>query len=152
MTAECLRAGIDIETEGVKFYLEAAKKTKNSEGRRTLNFLAKEEKRHLKFLRELLDSKNLLEIVEKYSAAKPKIFPDKKASMEDRQILSDAMEVEKKSISFYQECAEKKEYKRIFDVLISEEKKHLEWLKFMQEALELHGYWSGLQERFGLEG
>lgn len=162
--AEGLRAGIEIEKEGIEFYSKAAKNTKDPEGKRTLEYLAKEEREHLKFIEDLVESLemkgDLPEVIEKY-LRRPKVFPEEKefsmrikARSGDKEILKEAKKVEERSISFYREASDKVEGedKRIFEILEGEEKKHMEWIEFMENAMEVHGYWYGLDKYFAFEG
>lgn len=51
---DALRIGIQAEKDAILFYTEASKNTKNKEGQKTFEFLASEEKKHLKLLADLL--------------------------------------------------------------------------------------------------
>ncbi|MBF8277003.1 MAG: hypothetical protein HW390_2076 [Candidatus Brocadiaceae bacterium] len=51
---DALRIGIQAEKDAILFYSEAAKNTKNKEGQKAFEFLASEEKKHLKLLADLL--------------------------------------------------------------------------------------------------
>jgi len=161
---EGLKTGITIEEDGIKFYSNAAEKTQDPAGKRTLEFLAKEEKRHKEFLESLLksveDKENPEKIIEKH-IGKPKIFPKEeefsekiKAGRQDKEILEEAKKVEERSINYYAGLSNKvgEKEKKIFEILVGEERKHKEWIEYMEEALEIHGYWQGVEKYFELEG
>ncbi len=73
----------------------------------------------------------------------------------NKEIIQEAMKVEKKSIEFYEGFLSEtrdEDNRRIFRAMMEEEKKHLSWLEFIRDALEIHGYWYDLESYFALEG
>ncbi len=77
-----------------------------------------------------------------------------KDSQGDRKILEKAEEIEKRSIKFYTDTAKKvntTSYKEVFNVLIKEEKGHLELVRQMADYMVVHGVWSGLENYFANE-
>lgn len=159
---ESLEKGRGIESLGIKFYTDAANSIEDSKGKNTLLFLAGEEKRHLKFIQELIDSvskgADISPIIQKKI---PKAFPQKEEFKEriamgegDKKILEEAIKVEERSIEFYADCLSKVggAEKDIFKTLVEEEEKHKAWLDFMKEGMDVHGYWYGLEDYFALEG
>jgi len=78
-----------------------------------------------------------------------------KAVQGDKRILDEAKEVERKSIKFYQDAGTRvkdAEYKKIFELLVDEEKKHLKWLEFLSDYMNVQEYWLGTESYFSLEG
>ena len=165
-----LDAGRGIETKGIKFYTVASEKVKDAKGRETLKFLANEEKEHLIFINNLShlfkekeDKAEIARIIKEYKKHqnKPKIFPDKKeyekkieADNADKEILKEAKNVEERSIDFYTECKNKVNeagYKEIFETLVGEENKHVEWIEMIQGYMDVHGYWYDLYGYFANE-
>jgi len=153
-----LKEGAEIEKKGIKFYKEAAKRVVDKNGKATLEYLAKEEARHLKFIKDLerslesrgRDKERVLE-----GFKHPHIFPEKEEYLKgvhtqgDRKVLEEAKTVEERSIAFYQgflERVEGEEYKKVFQALVAEEESHLEWVNFMMDGLEVYGYWYGLED------
>jgi len=162
---EALEAGKRIEEEGIEFYTSAAKEIGDKVGRQNLEFLAREEGRHLKLISRILDRFNdekIEDLVEEHERQSPDIFPEKvergqrvEVGEVDRRIIGQAKEVEKRSIEFYENYAKELESERylpVFEALIGEEKDHLRWLEFIEEGVSVHGYWLGLERTFGLEG
>jgi rubrerythrin len=166
--AKALKAGIDIEKKGEVFYSKAAGEVENPHGQLTLNFLAREERAHYKFLEGLLAS------IKKGSARGRLALPvhprlKKEEILEtmrrmgvkgevprgNKEIIAAAMKVEKKSIAFYEGFLSEvkgEDNRKIFRTMAGEEKKHLEWLEFIMDAMEIHGYWYDLEGYFALEG
>jgi rubrerythrin len=159
---ECLERGMDIEKAGIKFYTDASRSIKDPKGKSTLLFLAKEEGRHLEYIKEIIDSMNASSdfgaIVQK---GLPEIFPQKEeftqqiaAGTGDKKILEEAMKVEERSIEFYSDCQNRAgaSEKEIFETLVKEEEKHKAWLDYMKDGMDVHGYWYELGEYFAFDG
>lgn len=164
---KALKAGLELEKKGESFYSEAAEKVKNPHGKLTLKFLAREEKEHYKFLQGLLDSAEKGGPRGRAGLPKhPRLKKDEilekmrrmgvkgEAPEGNKEIIEKAMTIEKKSIEFYEGCSSNANAndRKIFKTLVEEERKHLEWLEFVYEALEVHGYWYDLESYFALEG
>lgn len=161
-----LEEGMEIEKEGMKFYNDAVKKIKDPEGIRFLTHLSEEEGLHYKFIKELKDSvegkkdHKVKGIISDFKGHK-KIFPEKKEFEKeistgdaDKKILEEALKIEERSIKFYQgglEKVSKDEYKKIFEVLIREEKSHKDWVEFLKDGLTIDGYWMDIEENFALD-
>ncbi len=159
---ESLEKGREIELQGMKFYTDAANSVEDKKGKSTLLFLAKEEERHLGFIRELIDSvkkgADISPIIRKNG---PTVFPQKEefekgiaAGDGDRRVLEEAIKVEERSIEFYSDCLSRVDGpgKDIFKTLLGEEEKHKAWLDFMKEGMDVHGYWYGVEDYFALDG
>jgi len=170
LLVKALREGIDVERKGEEFYRASVDKVENPHGKLTLGFLAKEERRHREYLegmlraleaegpltesplpgRSRLDKEEILDRMRRMGVKLQ--VPE-----ENKEIVRRAMEVEKKSIDFYRALADRMGdpgpgLRRVFEGLAQEEKNHLEWLEFIIDALELHGYWYDLESHFALEG
>jgi rubrerythrin len=167
---DSLDTGREIEMEGIKFYNKATETVKDTKGKGTLKFLANEEKEHLRFINNLSRSfkekegrEKIDEIIKdhKNQMEKPKIFADKEeyekkieAGNTEKEILKEAKEVEERSIKFYGGCHQKVNetiYKEVFEMLVEEENKHLEWIEMMQSYMDVHGYWYDLYGYFANE-
>ncbi|NOZ77012.1 MAG: ferritin family protein [Euryarchaeota archaeon] len=153
-----LREGARIEEEGMRFYKEAAGKVEDINGKATLEYLAKEEARHRRFIEDLESSlragkPEAVTIIE--GPEHPRIFPEKQEYPEgvktegDLEVLEEAKKVEERSIAFYQGFAgrvREEEYRKVFEALVREEESHLEWIHFMMDGLKVYGYWYGLED------
>ena len=169
---ESIKRGISIERKGEEFYTDVAGKIDDPLGKDTLRFLAKEEGRHIQFLENLLDTmvngneKELSRVVAGYEGQLTRsttfpTFPGKeeyvtrvKVKKGDKEILKEARKIEKRSIAFYQEAVDTvndEEHKSVFRLLEDWEKKHLDWIEFMDESMDLYGYWTGIQGYFANE-
>jgi len=161
---KALSAGMELEKRGIEFYSGAAEKVESAEGRQTLRFLANEEKEHLKLIKELkksLEEKRAEEhAMEHWRESRgSRIFPELesyltkvKAGREDRAILEEAAEIERRSIKFYEKAGrDAKRYREVFTTLVREEKGHLQLVEQMMSYMVLHGYWAGLEDYFANE-
>ncbi len=161
---DCINRGIEIEKRGFNFYYNASKKVKSKKAKETLEFLAKEELRHRKFLEDIKDElikEGRIDVESKAKILKERIFPEKfeekiSATDDDKIILKEAELLEKNSIAFYTKCRDEikeiDDAKEVFDILIKFENEHLEWIKFIKESMEVHGYWLGLDDYFSFDG
>jgi rubrerythrin len=158
VTLGALKEGAEIEKAGIRFYKEAAGRVEDRNGKATMEYLAKEEGHHYKFIKDLESSlddgkASTAAIIEGFKH--PRIFPEKEEYLKgvqtqgDRQVLEEAKRIEERSIAFYQGFLERvrgEDYKRIFETLVREEESHLEWIHFMMDGLEVYGYWYGLED------
>ncbi len=163
-----LKKGIELESFGIKFYTKAARDVTDPRGRQTLKFLAKEEREHLKFIKDIETSFENREEEKAHTTIKTwkekshhRVFPEIEAYLEevqksrgDKKILEAAEEIETRSITFYKGAldeVENKDFKDIFNILIKEEVGHLELVQQMNDYMTLHGVWSGLEDYFANE-
>jgi rubrerythrin len=168
LLVRALREGMDVEARGEAFYSEASEKVENPHGKLTLRFLAREERRHRDYLKDVLRAvKADKPVGESPLPRRSRLMKEEllgrmrqmgvklKVPEENKEIVRRAIEVEKGSIDFYEGLAgEVKDegVRRVFQELAVEEGKHLEWLEFIIDSLELHGYWYDLESHFALEG
>ncbi len=157
---EILSKAIRIEEEGIEYYSKSAERITDENGKQTLLFLVEEERRHKNFFESMLSSKGkdpgaLKDLVV------PRIFPEhhdytkNENTSVDQEILKRAMGNEKRSIEFYESSlntAEEEELRSGLQTIIKEEEQHLEWIVYLLESISTHGYWSGLDEHFSLDG
>lgn len=163
-----LKTGLSLEARGIKFYGDAAQKITDPKGRQTLRYLVHEEEDHLAFLnnirRAYLDKNkaSLKKTLEDHSRGKKEqVFPeleefisDVKDTKGDKKILEEAMEIEKRTVKLYENVLDNAmddEAKKVFEVLVEEEKGHLELVSEMHDYMVLHGVWSGLDDYFANE-
>ncbi len=161
---ECINKGIEIEKKGFNFYYNASKKVRSRKAKETLEFLAKEEQRHRKFLEDIkeeLINKGSVDVESKAKILEERVFPERfeekiSTTEDDKMILKEAELLEKNSIEFYKKCKNEfkgvKDAEEVFNLLIKFEKEHLNWIIFIKESAELHGYWLGLDDYFSFDG
>lgn len=153
-----LKLALDLEREEADYYRLAADKTKDAGGKKVFAYLAEEEDAHLKALRRQLASvkekESWLSDEELFNKKacgtltrrKPHgIVPDNvKADANDLEALRQAIGIEKKSISYYEDAACKvsdKKALKMFHYLIEAEKEHLQELETQLLFLASEGIW-----------
>ncbi len=124
-----------METDAIKFYTEAADKTKHPAGKKMFLSITGDEKRHLEMLSRILEGldvtvrdvspmKNVKTIFE---SLKDEMMERVEATSDELEAFKIAMEMEKEGIEFYkkavQEAKTEKENK-LFERLIKEELEH----------------------------
>jgi rubrerythrin len=165
---EVLNGVMNIKKKGYTSYKKSIVAVKNPHGKQTFTFLANEELSHYKSLEKLLlaikkgNEFTVLSLPHHPEIKEKEIFETMKrmdvrgkVSTENIHLIDDAMMFEKNAIRVYNRYfSQLKEEKNqdIIKTLIEEEKKHIRWLKFMKEALEIHGYWYDLESYFLLGG
>lgn len=156
--AEAVKLARGLEREEVDYYRLASNKTENPSGRKVFSYLAEEEESHLNALEkhlELIDGgKSWLsdedvfdkKSCKKISSKKPDgIIPGEvSADTSDVEALMQAINIEEKSIAFYEDAACKvndKETLKLFHYIIQEEKDHLRELELQLAFLKSEGMW-----------
>lgn len=124
---------IKMEMEGARFYRELASKTSSEGIKRIFTMLAEDEERHKKTFEAMKRESNLpsMEVLAEVTQA-VKIFRDLEKSeflsVERHLVLYQyALEIEQKSIEFYQEelkTMTNEEQKEALEKIIGEEKEH----------------------------
>jgi rubrerythrin len=165
---EILTNAISMEIEGKEFFEEAAGKLKNQRARDTFISLVKQEQRHIDILSaelsRLSDGKgwaSLAEMEDSTSAyARKSVFKDKEirrsrlsADAGELEVLNVGIEVEKKSIEYYRDAANKTtdpKARTIFTWLVGEEAGHLTILSAEYENRTGSGFYYDNME-FSLE-
>ncbi len=140
---EAVKMAIENEVKGREMYLSFANRAKNSVTKKTFEFLADEELRHIDKIKEIAkDETGLLEVPDLQSTSLEKmkeIFGlsikdfDKQATPDSDDIKAHeiGMELERKSFDFYKELSEEAADEKIrifFDALMKEENSHYEMI------------------------
>ena len=141
-----LKTAIINEVEGYSFYRLAAEKADNPEVRESFNRLAEEEKKHEDWLRDLYrdisqGERSRARAVESAKGKSPGIFRMENITHEsgslEVSVLRIGILMEKASIDFYKEAAEKTqnpEAKELYERLVNWEMEHMNSLEKVYEA------------------
>ena len=161
-----LKSAIELEKDGYKFYIEAAKKSTDPKGKAIFEQLAKDEIGHEKALvaeyESLHQTGQLIQhpqtpLAKIYKVGdRPKIFssdPEGKArikpSTTDLEALRIAMANEKKAVEFFSQARDKSHdplAKGLYSRLVAEEGSHILLLEGEYDYLTNAGFWLGHQE------
>jgi rubrerythrin len=161
--SSAVETAFKMETDAIKFYTEATGKTSHPLGKRIFEGFIEDEKRHLKMLDGIMRDMDIeLNVVnpEKdirtiFSELRDQMRQRISATTDEIQAVGIALDFEKEGYNFYQKAAleakEDKE-KRLFEILVVEEKRHYEILENTYRFLKDTGDWFMWDEHGILEG
>ncbi|HKZ58168.1 MAG TPA: ferritin family protein, partial [Thermodesulfovibrionales bacterium] len=126
---------IKMQTDAIKFYTEAAEKTKNSVGKQMFLTIAEDEKRHLETLTQIFKGLNITvqdvspmeNIRTVFESMKTGMMKRVEATMDELEAFKIAMQMEKEGVEFYKKAsagAKTEKEKALFERLIKEEQEH----------------------------
>ncbi len=166
--SQAIRTAIKLEQDGIDFYQEAAEKTSHPLGKRMFLSFAGDEKRHLTALKEILADLKFSDFDRFFEEKNPRekirsIFREVKSEIKERiaahpdelEALKIGMDMESKSVEFYQDALEKTQDSHqhaFFRRLIEEEKEHYELLQNTHSYLKDSGEWFLWEEKALLDG
>ncbi len=159
---EALQVALDTEKKGYKFYMIAAKSSKDPKGQEVFKHLANDEIEHMGVIATMYESltrdeawMTYEEAVEKYGET-PKekiIFPDvpvqAQEDFDDLKALEEALEFEQKAVQFYTKQAgevEGEAARAFYQSLIEIEESHVQIIQAELDSLVGAGIWLGFQE------
>ncbi len=126
---------IKMQTDAIKFYTEAAEKTKNSVGKQMFLTIVQDEKRHLETLTQIFkglditvqDVSPMENIRTVFESMKTGMMKRVEATMDELEAFKIAMQMEKEGVEFYKKAsagAKTEKEKALFERLIKEEQEH----------------------------
>ena len=154
---------IKMETDAVKFYSEAAKRTAYPAGRKMFETIAEDEKRHLETVRKLIEGLDIhMEDVHPLKKIKT-VFEEMKNDMMDKvaatsdelEAFKIAMQMEKEGLDFYAKLADEAETEKekvLFNKLMNEEQQHYNIFAHTYDFLNDTGNWFMWEEHSIVEG
>ena len=158
-----VETAIKMETDAMKFYRDAVKKTSHPLGKKLFQGFVTDEVRHLKMLQQIMDNmdieitnidpKETIKTI--FTELKDEMMSRITASTDEKEAVKIALDFEKNGYHFYEKSAseapEGKE-KELFEVLAREEKQHYELLENTHRFLDNTGEWFMWEEHGMLEG
>lgn len=152
-----------METDAIKFYTEAAAKTKYEAGKKMFLSITEDEKRHLELISELIKGMNITiddvspmkRVRTVFESMKGEMMKKVAASKDELDAFKIAMEMEKEGEKFYQKShaeARTDKEKDLFKRLIEEEKQHYAIFANTYSHLSDTGNWFLWEERGVIEG
>jgi len=126
---------IKMQTDAIKFYTEAAEKTKNPVGKQMFLTIVQDEKRHLETLTQIFKGLNITvqdvspmeNIRTVFESMKTGMMKRVEATMDELDAFKIAMQMEKEGVEFYKKAsagAKTEKEKALFERLIKEEQEH----------------------------
>jgi len=158
-----IEIAIKMEQDAIKFYKEAADKTRHPVGKKMFLTITEDEKRHLQMLSQIFKDVNI-KISEVNPMQKMKtVFESMKDQMMERVAATNdeleafkiAMHMEKEGIDFYQEAergAKAEKEKALFERLIKEEQQHYAIFSNTYNFMRDTGNWYMWEELSIVEG
>ncbi|NCO84282.1 MAG: rubrerythrin [Nitrospirae bacterium CG_4_10_14_3_um_filter_44_29] len=158
-----IEIAIKMETDAIKFYKEAADKTKNSVGKKMFMTIREDEKRHLNMLTQIFkgldvkagDVSPMKNIKTVFESMKNEMMKKVEASQNELEAFKIASQMEKEGIEFYRKAlseAKTEKEKALFDRLIKEEKQHYSIFANSYSFLSDTGNWFMWEEHSIVEG
>ena len=156
---EAIKMAIQMETDGLKYYEEAASKTDNELAKKTFKRIAQDEVAHLKTFQHMFDTLTGTEAWRELAKFAPKVgkIPmfegeiEKKGDVNpsDVDALRIAIENERKGIEHYKNAAAAtadEMAKEIFSKIREEEEYHYDLLQAQLDYLTKSGFWFDIGE------
>lgn len=152
-----------METDAIKFYTEAAQKTRYPAGKQMFETIIGDEKRHLEMVKQLLkgldvhveDVQPVENIKTVFEAMKDKMMEKVEATTDELEAFKIAMQMEKEGLEFYKkllsESRTQKE-KTLYEKLVSEEQQHYDIFANTYNFLNDTGNWFMWEEHSIVEG
>jgi len=152
-----------METDAIRFYTEAAGKTKYEAGKKMFLSITEDEKRHLELISQLIKGMNITlqdvspmkRVKTVFESMKSDMMKKVAASKDELDAFKIAMEMEKEGKAFYQkslDAAKTDKEKALFKRLIEEEQQHYEIFSNTYSHLSDTGNWFMWEERGIVEG
>lgn len=158
-----LDISLKMETDAIKFYTEAAEKTRYPAGKKMFLTITEDEKRHLELISKLIKGMNITvddvspmrRVKTVFESLKEDMLKKVEASKDEMEAFKIAMEMEKEGMRFYEKVlaeAKTDKEKALFSRLIVEEKEHYNIFANTYNHLSDTGNWFMWEERGIVEG
>jgi len=162
-TANPLDYAIQMEQDGQRFYAEAAAATASPLGRKMLESLAADERRHEQVLRRIAERADAAmegdmpkrRLVTLFAQLGPQARAELGAEPDDTQVIEKALEMERASVELYAgqaASAEGESPKALYERLAAEERQHVEILHNTLAYLNASAQWFLWDEQALLDG
>jgi rubrerythrin len=161
--SKAIEIALKMETDAMKFYSDAIRKTSHPLGKKLFEGFVVDEARHLKMLQNIMDDMDIeVKVVHPKQDIKT-IFSELKDEMMERisattnevEAVKIALDFEKKGHAFYEKAAQEAaggKEKTLFEVLAVEEQRHYEVLENTYNFFQDTGNWFMWEEHGMLEG
>ncbi len=158
-----LSIAVRMETDAIKFYIEAAGKTSNPVGKKMFQTIAEDEKRHLDIISKIVkgldihmsDTSPMKNIKTVFEVMKDEMMSRVAATNDEMEAFKIAMQMEKEGIEFYKNLLTDIKTEKetlLFQKLIAEEQQHYSIFANTYAFLSDTGNWFMWQEQGIIEG
>lgn len=160
---DALEIATKMETDAIKFYTEAERKTQYPAGKKMFQTIAEDEKRHLEMLRQMVkglqithkDVSPVKNVKTVFEAMKNEMMRRVEVTSDELEAFKIAMQMEKEGVEFYKKTlkgAQKDKERALMERLIGEEQQHYELFSNTYQFLSDTGNWFMWEERSIVEG
>jgi rubrerythrin len=154
---------VRMETDAIKFYNEAAERTRNPVGKKMFLTIAEDEKRHLDTICQILKGLNvsckalspMKNIKTVFASMKDEMLNRVEATEDELDAFKIAMQMEKEGVEFYKKAASEaatENEKTLFEALIKEEQDHYNIFSNTYFFLSDTGSWFMWEEHSIVDG
>ncbi|MEW6117398.1 MAG: ferritin family protein [Nitrospirota bacterium] len=154
---------LKMETDAIKFYSEAADKTRHPVGKKMFLSVAEDEKRHLEMLSRLLKGLELSiaeaspmgQIKTIFETMKDEMMQRVAATGDEMEAFRIAMDMEQEGAAFYRKAAAAAatdKEKKLFEQLVHEEEQHFAIFSNTYSFMKDTGNWFMWEEHSIVEG
>ena len=160
---DALELAMNMEKDAIKFYSEAARKTKYPAGKKMFDTITEDEKRHLEMISQLIKGLNVTHkdvspmknVKTVFESMKDEMMKKVEASADELEAFKVAMKMEREGMEFYKKTlagAKKEKEKALLERLIQEEQQHYAIFANTYQFLAETGDWFLWEERGIVEG
>ena len=160
---DALELAMKMEKDAIKFYSEAARKTKYPAGKKMFDTITEDEKRHLEMISQIIKGLNVTQkdvspmknVKTVFESMKNEMMKKVEASADELEAFKVAMKMEQEGMEFYKKTlagAKKEKEKALLERLIQEEQQHYAIFANTYQFLAKTGDWFLWEERGIVEG
>lgn len=142
---DAMQTALDFEKKGKDIYVDASQKTKNSFIKKTFEYLAEQEEKHIREIENYFKNKKFetngddpVHVKEFFTMTTKEFQKKLDLTEDDMQAHERGLELENESYKFYEQQkkhAEKQEVKQFFDFLMKQEMAHYDLIKKSYEYI-----------------
>jgi rubrerythrin len=158
-----LEMAMKMETDSIKFYTEAAEKTKYPAGKKMFQTITEDEKRHLEMIAQIIKGLNIAvkdmspmkRVKTIFETMKNEMMKKVAATSDELEAFKIAMQMEQEGEAFYKKslaAAKTEKEKALFERLIEEERQHYRIFSNTYQFLSDTGNWFMWSEHSIVEG
>ena len=158
-----LEMAMKMEADAIRFYTEAAQKTKYPAGKKMFLTITEDEKRHLQMVSQIVKGLNVTikdvspmkNVKSVFETMKTEMMHKVEATTDELEAFKIAMEMEKEGVEFYKKTlagAGKEKEKALLKRLVQEEEQHYDIFANTYQFLADTGNWFLWEERGIVEG
>jgi len=158
-----LEMAIKMETDAIRFYTEAAQKTKYPAGKKMFLTITEDEKRHLQMVSQIVKGLNVTikdvspmkNVKTVFETMKAEMMRKVEATADELEAFKIAMEMEKEGVEFYKKTLAKtgkEKEKALLEQLIREEEEHYAIFSNTYQFLANSGSWFMREEHSIVDG